>query len=264
MLNSIIKYFKIWLKFTTIATQIAFTSRFGATVFIVAKILRIIFFLLLLIFLTSKVKVIAGYSLWQIALFYATFNLIDSLTQFFLREVYRFRSYVTMGYLDYILIKPFSALFRSLFGGSDLLDLPVIFLSVIFIFIVAQRIENLSLVGMLLYILLVLNALLIAASFHIFVLSIGVLTTEVDNTIMLYRDLTQMGRVPVEIYKETISWIITFIIPVGIMVSFPTKALMGLLSPSSVFISFLTGLIFILLSFKFWRFSLSRYSSASS
>lgn len=264
MLKSTVKYFKIWLKFTTIATQIAFASRFGAVVFIVAKILRIIFFLLLLIFLTSKVKTIAGYSLWQIALFYATFNLIDSLTQFFLREVYRFRSYVTMGYLDYILIKPFSALFRSLFGGSDLLDLPVIFLSVIFIFVVVQRIENFSPFDVLLYVSLIFNALLIAVSFHIFVLSIGVLTTEVDNTIMLYRDLTQMGRVPVEIYREPISWIITFIIPVGIMVSFPTKALMGFLSPSSILISFLTGLVFVLISLKFWRFSLSRYSSASS
>lgn len=258
------KYFKIWLILTGIASQIAFQSRFGAGVFITGKILRFLFFFIFLLVISSKIKLISGYSLWQMIFFFITFNLIDTLAQFFLREVYRFRSYVVSGDFDYILTKPISPLFRSLFGGSDILDLSIIGLSIAFIAFSMEKIGGFSLFGIVLYTALILNAFLIALAFHIFVLSIGVLTTEVDNTIMLYRDITQMGRVPVDIYREPLQGILTFAIPVGIMMTFPAKALMGLLSPSSVMISFFIGILLAILSLWFWHLSLKHYSSASS
>lgn len=258
------KYFKIWWTLTIKASQIAFVSRLGAVIFILGKILRFFLFLFFLFILASQTKTIAGYSLWQIVFFFATFNLIDTLAQFFLREVYRFRSYIVSGHFDYFLTKPFSVLFRSLFGGSDVLDLSILLLSVIFIVISAGKLGGTSLLAIFLYTALVFNAFLIALALHIFVLSLGVLTTEVDNTIMLYRDLTQMGRVPIEIYREPLKGLLTFVIPVGIMMTFPAKAMMGLLSASGVIASFLVCLLLFFLSLKFWRFSLKRYASPSS
>lgn len=258
------KYFKVWWILTVRSTQVAFVSRFGAFIFILGKVLRFFFFLLFLFLISSKTKTIAGYSLWQVIFFFLTFNLIDTMAQFFLREVYRFRSYVITGYFDHILTKPFSSLFRSLFGGCDILDLSTLLLSAISIFLLSGKLGSVSLTGVILYIILIFNAFLIALAFHIFVLSIGVLTTEVDNTIMLYRDLIQMGRVPIDVYHEPIKGFLTFIIPVGVMITFPAKALMGLLSASGIVISLLIGIITIFLSIKLWRFSLRSYSSASS
>lgn len=113
------KYFKIWWLLTIRSSQVAFVSRFGAFIFTFGKIMRFAFFLFFLFLLTSKTKAIANYSLWQVIFFFSTFNLVDTLSQFFLREVYRFRTYVVGGYFDYILTKPLSSLFRCLFGGSD-------------------------------------------------------------------------------------------------------------------------------------------------
>ena len=101
-------------------------------------------------------------------------------------------------------------------------------------------------------------------SFHILVLAIGVITTEVDNTLWLFRDITQMGRFPIDIYQNPLRSFITFVIPVGVMVTFPAKAAMGLLSFNSVLISVGIGVAFLYLSIMFWRFSLKKYSSASS
>lgn len=258
------KYFKVWWILTVRSTQVAFVSRFGAFIFILGKVLRFVFFLLFLFLISSKTKTIAGYSLWQVIFFFLTFNLVDTMAQFFLREVYRFRSYVITGYFDHILTKPFSSLFRSLFGGCDILDLSILLLSAISIVMLAEKLGSVSLIGVILYIILIFNAFLIALAFHIFVLSIGVLTTEVDNTIMLYRDLIQMGRVPIDIYHEPIRGFLTFIIPVGVMITFPAKALMGLLSASGITISLLIGITTMFLSIKLWRFSLRSYSSASS
>lgn len=258
------KHFKFWWLATASSTQTALSSRFSATLFLIAKSMRFFLFLVLILIIANQTKVIAGYNLWQMILFYATFNLIDNTAQFFLREVYRFRSYVVSGDFDYFLTKPISPLFRSLFAGSDILDLPLLIISIILIILAAAKLGPVSILSISLYAALIFCALVIAVAFHIFVISVGILTTEVDNTIMLYRDITQMGRFPVDIYREPISWFITFVIPVGVMMTYPAKSLMGQLSPELILISPAIALIFIFLSYKFWQFSLKRYSSASS
>lgn len=258
------KYIKTWYILTRYSAQIAFQSRLGALLFLLGKILRFLFFLFLIIFIAQRTNAIGGYSLWQIVFFFATYNLIDTITQFLFREVYRFRGYILNGSFDFILAKPLSPLFRSLFGGSDSLDLPLFVLYIVLVFISANNLGTINLFNGFLYIILVVNAFLISLSFHIFVLSTGVLTTEVDNTIMLYRDISAMARFPVDIYAEPLRGLLTFIIPIGIMMTFPAKAFMGLLSMQLIFISFAIGLLLFYLSLKFWQFSLKKYSSASS
>lgn len=258
------KYFKIWLMMTLRVSQIAFISRFGAATFIIGKFLRFAFFLLFLVILQTRTQGIEGYTLWQIIFFFATFNLIDTLPQLLFREVYRFRSYVVSGEFDFFLTKPISPLFRSLLGGSDVLDLSMLLISIAFIIFAATKIPEVTIFGAFAYLALIINAFIIAMSLHIMVISIGVLTTEVDNTIMLYRDLTQMGRIPVDVYREPLSWIITFVIPIGIMTTFPAKAMIGLLSGQFIIISILISAVFLTTSLVLWKFSLKNYSSISS
>ena len=110
---------------------------------------------------------------------------------------------------------------------------------------------------------MLLVGLSIALSFHILVLSLGILTSE-NNAILVYRDLVGMGRVPVDIYAEPIRSLITFIFPVGIMMTFPAKALMGLLSWQPILYAVFFSIILFYSSLSAWRFALKNYSSASS
>src|SRR3990167_2728602 len=136
----ILKYIKLWFMMTGMVSQNTFVSRFGAVLFLLGKLIRFVFFLFFLLIIVSRTQAIVGYTLWQVILFYITFNLIDSLAQFFLREVYRFRSYVVTGDFDYFLTKPVPVLLRLLFGGSDILDVPIIALSIGFIFVAFSKI----------------------------------------------------------------------------------------------------------------------------
>lgn len=259
-----LKYIRLWWMMTFMVSQNAFVTRFGAILFVLGKFIRFGTFLFFLVIIASRTNAIVGYTLWQVILFYLTFNLIDSLAQFFLREVYRFRSYVVKGDFDYFLTKPVPALFRLLFGGSDILDIPILLLSSVFIYVALSNIGSITLPNVLVYLALLFNGFIIALSFHILVLGIGIITTEVDNTLWLFRDLTQMGRFPIDIYQNPLRGFITFIIPVGVMVTFPAKAAMGLLSLNSVLIAFAISAAFLYASIIFWNFSLKKYSSASS
>lgn len=262
-MKKLLKYAHLWLKLTANSFMAVLSSRFGASLFLIGKTLRFVFFLVFLLTLFTQTRFLASYSQSQMLFFFLTFNFVDTLTQLFFREVYRFRHMVVSGDFDLVLIKPVSPLFRALVGGADPLDLFMLVPYVGLLVYVAREF-GLTLTGGILYLILLANAVVIASGFHIFVLGLAILTTEIDHTIMIYRDLTSMGRVPVDIYREPLRSVITFIIPVGVMMTFPAKALLGLLSGTSIFLSCLIGGIFLWLSLCMWRYSLSRYASASS
>lgn len=259
------KYLKVWWLYTINTLQVQLNvARWGVLLFLFAKVLRFATFIFFLIILVKGTKLLAGYNLDQVILFFLTFNLLDMISQMFFREVYRFRATIITGSFDFYLMKPLSPLFRSLFTGSDFLDfltlIPLLFAVIYYI----NKLQLISAANLAVFFLMILIGLLIALSFHILVLSLGVLTTEVDNAIFIYRDLTSMGRVPVDIYMEPIKGFITFIIPVGIMMSFPAKALMGILSLPLVLYAIFFSLILFYFSLCSWQFAIKRYSSASS
>lgn len=250
---------------TLFSFQIGFITRFGAILFLSGKIVRFLFYLFFLYFLVSATKVLASYTLAQTLMFYLTFNLVDTMSQLFLREIYRFRPMVLSGQFDLILAKPINPLFRVLLGGADLFDLLVLlFLLVTMIFLISKFAIVISIFNLFFYWLLLICSLVMALAFHILVASLAITTSEIDHSIMIYRDITSMGRIPVDFYAEPIKSLLTFVLPVGVMMTFPAKAMLGLLSwQGGVYAIFLSGLLFFL-SFKFWNFSLKKYTSASS
>lgn len=256
-------YFKIWLMFAKNALMGWSINRSVLLVFLFGKIIRYVAYFGFLFFLITRGGAILDYDKNQALLFTATFVLIDTVSQFFFRNVYSFRPMIVSGDFDLVLIKPIKPLFRVLLGGPDPIDLvtipPIVAVVVYFAFQLSPTVMH-----SIYYIILVLNGLLISAAFHILVLGLGILTTEIDHTIMVYRDVISMGRFPVDIYGKTFGLVLTFVIPVGIMVTFPAKALMGFFGPLHIVGAIAFGAVLFLLSVKFWEYSIKRYTSASS
>lgn len=258
------KYLKVWWRFAVNSIQTQMMVRWALGIFLFGKALRFIIFGLFIWVLLYKTQSLAGYTFHQTMFFYLSFNLVDILAQLIFREVYRFRPTVVSGTFDFYLIKPYNALFRALTSGPDLLDfislVPLI--GAIIYFMGALQIT--SFINVLIFILLILSGFLIATAFHILVLSLAVVTTEIDHAILLYRDVTNMGRFPVDIYREPLRGILTFAVPVGVMMTFPAKALIGILSLGLIIYSLIFSVAFFYISIMIWKFSLKHYSSASS
>lgn len=263
-MNILRKYSSLWLTLTLNSFQTSLTSRASAFLFLIGKLLRFVLFAVFLFALFAKTSRIANYSVLQAVIFYLTYNLVDTTAQLFFREVYRFRQQVVSGDFDLVLVKPSSPLFRALAGGADPLDLFMLIPYVGSLVYAVSRLGSLHITTVGLYILLLMNGFVIATGFHILVLALAVMTTEIDHAIMIYRDITSMARLPVDIYREPLRSLITFVVPVGIMMTFPAKALFGLLTPTALVVSFLIGIAFLLVSVRVWGWSLVRYTSASS
>lgn len=258
------KEFKIWLLYTKNSFQQTLTNRFLMVVLMLGKIIRIVLFLLFLNFLFSGARDLAGYNREQIIFFYLSFNLVDTLGQLFYREVYRFRPLVISGNLDFVLLKPVNPLVRVLMGGGDVMDFLMLIFIIIFTFYFGWTNITQNLWAWVGYVVLIVNGLILSTSFYIMVLGIGVVTTAIDHLVMVYRDLTSMLRIPVDLYVEPIRALLTFIIPLGIMITFPAKSLMGILSWPLFAISLSLALISLYLSLRFWSWSLKRYTSGGS
>ena len=231
----------------------------------IGKVVRFVFFFVFLYSVLSGVGSLAGYSREQVILFFLVFNIIDIIIQFLFRGVYVFRPLLISGNYDLDLLKPLPSYFRPLFGWTDILDLitlfPLLIFSFYYIFTNQLLVSSMSII---LFVLLLLNSVLLGFAFHLLVCSIGILTTEVDHLIWIYRDLTGMARFPTDIYGKGVRSVLTFVIPVIVLITIPTKALLGLLSPGVIIISFLIGILASCFSLKFWFWAVKKYSSASS
>ncbi|MFA9288531.1 MAG: ABC-2 family transporter protein [Weeksellaceae bacterium] len=256
-----IKNLKIFWLFATYSMKTTLQNKVGLVLFTLGKLIRFGTFFFFVFYLLSNTELLAGYTLNQTIVFFLTYNIVDSLAQLLFREVYRFRFLVVSGDLNTVLVKPYHPFMRILVGGIDIMDA---FISVIYMILVTYfifQLPGISWINILMYLLMIVNGLLIAAGFHIAVLALGVLTTEVDHTVMIYRDMTRLATFPVDIYKQPLQFIFTFIIPIGIMMTFPVKSLLNLLSPTIYAICFTLSITAFISSIKLWDYALKRYQS---
>ncbi len=113
------------------------------------------------------------------------------------------------------------------------------------------------------YVYLVVVGLVIILGIHILSVCITLLTTESEQVVWFYRETMTLGRFPPETLPTTIQWIFTYVFPILVTVSFPAKALLGLLSPLSVILATIIGICFFCGSLLVWQWSVRRYTSVA-
>jgi ABC-2 type transport system permease protein len=259
------KLIKIWLILASREAQVQFLTNWAGILFIVGKVLRFSLFFVFIFSILSSTKSLVGYTREQVIFFFLVFNLVDILIQFLYRGIYTFRFRVVSGDYDIDLVKPWPSFFRPVFGSADFLDFLTLIPLWAYFFWFISRYQLLSgSAGFLLFLLLLVNSLVVGFAFHLFVCAVCVITLKIDHLVWVYRDLTNMARFPTDIYQKGIQYLLTFTIPVVILITVPAKALLGLLSWQWIGLSFLIGGVSLWASLRFWCFALSRYSSASS
>lgn len=235
----------------------------GVVLFTLTKFVRVGLYFLFVYFLLSRTKVMGEYTLNEALIFFLTYNLIDTLGQFLFREVYRFRQLIISGDFDTVLVKPYHPFLRVLVGGIDLSDLVTIIPYALILGYFMSKLSS-SPFELLLFFILFINGMLLMTTFYIIVLALGILTTEVDHVTMIFRDISRMASIPITIYTEPIRSLLMFVIPIGIMMTVPVEALLGLLSVPMIIISFGISIGGFIFSLILWNKALMQYQSAGS
>lgn len=258
-------YFQVWKLTAANAFQETFVNRATNALFMLGKTVRLAMMLVFLWVIKSQVVNFAGYTSDQLVVFFLTYQFLDTMAQVFYRGAYVFQNKIRTGEFDFYLTKPISPLFKALTGRPDVNDaifvIPTTGLS---IYLLLQLELNLTLSSVGWYLGLLVNGFVIATALHILILAIAVLTTDVDGLVWMYRDLMRLARFPVDIYLQPLRLALFFLIPVGMMITIPAQVLVNLAPSYSLAITFGSGGLLLIVSYKFWKWSLKHYTSASS
>ncbi len=259
-------YWKVWFRLTKqqFQTQIS-NARGAAILFIFGKLFRVATALAFVYVVVGKAKLITGYNLPQAVFLLMLFNLIQTISQLLLRGVYMFRQKVVDGTFDFYLLNPLSELFYSLFSYTDPLDLIILIPYVCFtLWAWIATGYPITFLAILAIIFIILISIIMVTAWHIIIIGIGVRYLEVDNTIMLYRDIERMGAFPTSIYGKMGNTILTYFFPFALMATIPANLVFGLFNPW--YLLLFAALAFLQLKFAvwYWHRSLLTYSSASS
>jgi ABC-2 type transport system permease protein len=107
-------------------------------------------------------------------------------------------------------------------------------------------------------------AIFIVYSLWLAMSSLAFWFVRIDNMAELFYAFYEAGRYPVTIYRGPVRALLTFIVPIAFVTTFPASALLGRLDSSTVWIGIIFAIVFLIASNRFWNFAIKHYSSASS
>jgi viologen exporter family transport system permease protein len=214
----------------------------------------------------GNVREVAGWDLDRMFILTGTFLLVESLTaSLFEQNMSKLSELVNRGELDFVLIKPISSQFLVSTRYVKFSGLPNAIVALGYVLIGAGRtglqpgpLE----VG--LYLLLVVCAVLSVYALWFMTVTFVLWTGRINNIAHLIAPFVDLARVPADVFRGSVGLLVTFAIPIALIGTLPTKALLGVLQPGMA--PYQVGLTGALLwaSHRFWTYSLRRYSSASS
>jgi ABC-2 type transport system permease protein len=116
--------------------------------------------------------------------------------------------------------------------------------------------------GVLLAIWLFAAGIAILYSLFVLVLSMAFLFVKIDNLSYLMSSVFDAARWPSTIFRGAVAVIFTFVIPLAVMTTYPSLALLGRAGPSRLAIATVVAAIFVVLSRYAWVRAIRRYTSA--
>jgi ABC-2 type transport system permease protein len=87
---------------------------------------------------------------------------------------------------------------------------------------------------------------------------------KIDNLSFLFTSIFDAARWPISVFRGWVRVVLTFVLPVAVMTSYPAMAVMAKLDATLALIAAATTALLLIVSRSVWRWSLRHYSSASS
>ena len=214
----------------------------------------------------GNVREVAGWDLDRMFILTGTFVLIEHATSvLFQPNMAKLSQLVNKGELDFVLMKPMSSQFLVSTRYVDFKDLPGMFVGLAYVAIGVGRLGlQPSALDVGQFLLLLLCALLSVYAIWFITVTFALWTGRINNIAYLIMPFMDLGRMPSDIFRGLLRPLVTFVIPIAVISTLPSRALLGVLEPGMT--PYQVGLTGALLwaSHRFWNYSLTRYTSASS
>lgn len=234
---------------------------------IVMKTFRIAIILIFFKAIYLKVNNISGWNFAGVLFIFATFSLVDFVMSvtFFRNLIFWFSRRLNKGNFDFEIIRPVNSQFINAFRTFDFMDLTTIVpIAILYWYALSKMAITLSAVDVLLYLILVANAILFIYSFTLFLATFNFWTIQPTGLGRFAAGITWMARYPADIFFGSWRIVFSYIFPIAFIATWPAKAFLGTLNWQNIVYSLVFTTVFFWVANRFWNFGLKHYSSASS
>ncbi len=237
-----------------------------------SKILNLILHLIgsigCILILFSKVEVINGWNLYETLTVIGVFNFMEGFKFVFLSpsldSLSGLGGELWTGSFDHTLLKPVPLqFFISVRKWSPLSIIDVIISLIIIIFAAASIGNPVSAGSIVLFVAALISGIIILYSIML-ILSSAAFWFLGTPMLWIFNNIIQLGRYPVGIYPGAFKFLLTWILPVGLIITVPTDLLLGKLSIINLSGPLIFAVIIYVIAVRFFKQSLKKYVSASS
>ncbi len=209
---------------------------------------------------------LGGWTLPQALLVVGLFRIFEGVIDGIMRpNITRIVEHIQKGTLDFVLVKPVDSQFMASLRQINLLVLPDILVGFGLIGYGLWLGEIWpSLLQIAAFLFMLACGIVIAYAIWILLVTTAFWLVQVENVTELLTAIYETGRFPVTAYSPAIRLVLTFVIPIAFLTTFPAAALIGLLDPLYLGLAPLLAGLLWWAARAFWRVGLRSYTSASS
>jgi len=209
---------------------------------------------------------IAGWNYYELLIVMGLFFAMNGYRQVILEpNLSRMSEYVQMGTLDYILTKPVDSQFLvslrhiGIYNWGD----PILGLGLVVCAL--YRLDYAPSVGQIgLFVVLCLAAMVLLYGFNLIVQTTTIWLINIRRVDVIVMGLLETGRFPVSFYRGWVQAVLTVVVPVAFLTTFPAQALLGRLDWWLAVVAVGLAVTLFVLASAFWHFALRYYTGASS
>jgi viologen exporter family transport system permease protein len=255
-------YLALWKN--SVAREMSFKSNFILWIFV-----ELLWFGLQLAFVTvvfSQTSSVGTWTQWQMVLLVGASNFIQQIYQaFFLTNCTGLSELVRTGKMDFLLALPVNTRFIVSTRQVDLGAFVNAAFAVCVMAFAAMKLDLHPSFGQLLgFAALCGVGIFIHYSLMFMLAAISFWTVRAQGIVWGYYNLFNIARMPDEAFKGAFKAVFTFALPILLVSNVPVRVLANKLASPEMWLTLLAlGFIWAVISEWFWRFSLRRYTSAS-
>lgn len=217
-------------------------------------------------FLFQRFQEIKGWSLWEVALCYGIIHIAFSLTECFARGFDNFSRLVVTGDFDRILVRPRSTIVQVLGSQFEFTRIGRLFQAVVIFIIALTKVQiDWNIIKILTFILMIISGIFIFAGIYMIGATLCFFTIEGLEVINILTDGgREISQYPINIYKDWVKKLFTFVIPYGVVNYLPLLYVLG--KNNQVIYAFtpLLGILFIIPCILIWNYGVKHYLSTGS
>jgi len=208
---------------------------------------------------------VAGMTHEEMIVFLGAMFVIDAINMiFFSHNFWMFPGLIARGELDFYIIKPVSTFFMSFTRFPNIaswLNLAVGVSVLVYGLLEANIAPSMGEWAMFLLLAVCGNAIMLAM--QAMVASVAVFLVQAEGIQMIFHTLYQFSIRPDAIYGHLFRRILLYFFPLALIVSVPSRALLGTLTPEMALWNIAASIIIFYLATRFFTWSLKHYSGAS-